>query len=246
MRLMSKRRKFRSPRDVARRVTEAHDLRWRSSVSVLALDQLCAGVIVTDDGGRIIDMNRSAQSIVWLDDGLTVRNDRLCARRAFETAKMVKLIVNATADAKSGVGAGHMLVGRCDGLPPYVLTIARLRTNITVDDRRLALIIVVDRERHSPSEKKLAECFGLSPAEARLAAALLTGRTLSDIAIRAGVRITTVRTQLSAILKKVDAKRQSDLIRILSSAGIGSVTLAAGCLDIALEALQIPLLLAGT
>ena len=70
---------------------------------------------------------RAAESIVRLDDGLNVRNDRLCARRAFETVKIAKLIDGATADAKSDRTAGRMLVGRCDGLPPFVLTVAPLR-----------------------------------------------------------------------------------------------------------------------
>jgi hypothetical protein len=71
---------------------------------------------------------------------------------------MVKLIADATADAKLGAAAGRMLVGRCDGLPPYVLTVAPLRTDRALDDRRFALIVVVDPERHSPSEKDLAAC----------------------------------------------------------------------------------------
>jgi DNA-binding CsgD family transcriptional regulator len=157
---------------------------------------------------------------------------------------MAKLISGATADVKLGAAAGRMLVGRCEGLPPYVLTVAPLRTNMAVDNRRLALIVVVDPQRHSPSAEDLAEFFGLSPAEARLAAALLTGKTLSQIAANNSVRITTLRTQLGSILRKVGADRQSDLIRILSSTGIGSVSLAAGWLDIAAAVAQLPLSLA--
>jgi len=137
-----------------------------------------------------------------------------------------------------------MLVERGDDLPPYVLTVAPLRTDVAVDHPPYTLIVVVDPERHCPSDKDLAEFFGLSPAEARLAAALLTGKTLSQIAAGTGVRITTLRTQLGSILRKVGAERQSDLIRILSSTGIGSVSLAAGWLDIAVTVAQLPLSLA--
>jgi DNA-binding CsgD family transcriptional regulator len=222
-----------------------HDQRRRGSVALGALDQLCAGVIVTDNGGKVIEMNRAAESIVWFGDGLKVRNSRLCARRTFETAKVEKLITAATADAKLAAAAGRMLVGRADGLPSYVLTVAPLHTDMAVDDRRLALIVVVDPLRHSPSEKDLVEFFGLSPAEARLAAALLTGKTLSQIAAITGVRTTTLRTQLGSILRKVGAERQSDLIRILSSTGIGTVSLSAGWFNITEAVTQIPLWLAG-
>ena len=59
--------------------------------------------------------------------------------------------------------------------------------------------------------------FGLSPAECRLAVALADGKKLSEIARQSGLKITTLRTQLSAVLKKVGVERQTDLIRVLSS-----------------------------
>lgn len=245
MRVISQRGKFRSQPATGWSVAGFHNRRWRHSIALGALDQLCAGVIVTDSGGRIIEMNRAAEAIVRLDDGLNVRNDRLCARRAFETAKMATLIDGATADAKSDRTAGRMLVGRCDGLPPYVLTVAPLRTDVAIDHRRYTLIVVVDPERHCPSDKDLAEFFGLSPAEARLAAALLTGKTLSQIAASTGTRITTLRTQLGSILRKVGAERQSDLVRILSSTGIGSVSLSAAWFNIAEAVTQMPLWFSG-
>jgi DNA-binding CsgD family transcriptional regulator len=241
MRTISEPKGGHSPRSIDWSAASFQDRGRRGSVAVGALDQLRAGVIVTNNSGEVIEINRAAEAILQLDDGLNIRNGRLCARRTFETARVAKLIAGATADAKLGTTGGRMLVGRSDGLPPYALTVAPLRTNMAVDDRRLALIVVVDPQRHSPSEEDLAEFFGLSPAEARLAAALLTGKTLSRIAASTGVRITTLRTQLSSILRKVDAERQSDLIRILSSTGIGSVSLSAGWFDIAEAVRQMPL-----
>jgi DNA-binding CsgD family transcriptional regulator len=219
--------------------------KWVSSVALQALDQLAAGIIVTDSGAAVVEMNRAGESIVRLEDGLLIREDRLCARRVFETAKIAKLIFGATAERKPGAAAGRMLIGRCDVLPAYVLTVAPLRTGLAVNERRLALVVVVDPVRHAPSETDLTQFFALSPAEARLAVAMMTGKRLSTIAADRGLQITTVRTQLGSILRKVGVRRQSDLLRILSSTGIGSVSLTAVCFDFALEALQIPLSLAG-
>ena len=183
---IANRRVIRSRRVIGEAVREFHNRKWTPSVAPEALDQLCAGVIVTDSSARVIEMNQAAGSIVRLEDGLNIRNGRLRARRAFETAKIAKLIAGATANAKSGTAAGRMLVGRCDGLPPYVLTVAPLRTDMATDDRGLALMVVVDPQRHSPAAEDLAEFFGLSPAEARLAGALLTGKTLAQIAAGTG------------------------------------------------------------
>jgi len=140
-------------------------------------------VIIADNHGRVVEMNRAAESIVGLEDGLNIRKDRLGAGRAFETDKIGKLIAGATTHGELGAAAGRMLVRRCNSLPPYVLTIVPLRTD-TGDDRQFALIVVVDPARHSPSEKDLTEFFGLSPAEARLAASLLTGKTLNALSDR--------------------------------------------------------------
>jgi DNA-binding CsgD family transcriptional regulator len=225
--------------------TAVRSLRQRSSVVLQAVDRLCTGVIVSDDEGRVVEMNRGAHAMVQLEDGLAIRNGKLCARRTFETAKMAKLISAAAAVGKTGVAAGHMVIGRGDGRPAYVLTVAPLHPDLAIGDRPLAMIVIIDPERHSPSDSELVELFGFSSAEARLAAALMTGKTLTEIAAAFGLRVPTLRTQLRSILKKVGAKRQSDLIRIFSSAGIGSVSLAAGWLDIALDAIQIPLSVAG-
>jgi DNA-binding CsgD family transcriptional regulator len=241
---ISRRRRAASQHLGFRACTAVRSLRWRSSVALQALDRLCSGIIVSDDGGLVVGMNRGAQAMVRLEDGLTVRNGQLCARRAFETAKMAKLIAAAAA-GKPDIAARHMLIGRGDGRPAYLLTVAPLHPDLAIGDRPLAMIVIVDPERHSPADNELVDLFGFSPAEARLAAALMTGKTLTEIAAEFGLRVPTLRTQLRSILKKVGAKRQSDLVRIFSSAGIGSVSLAAGWLNIALDVVQIPLSVAG-
>jgi DNA-binding CsgD family transcriptional regulator len=159
----------------------------------------------------------------------------------FETIKVAKLVACATDGGKPGAAAGHMLIGRGSRLPAYVLTVAPLRTGLLADELLLAMIVVVDPVQHNPSETELVEFFGLSPAEARVAAALLTGRTLAEIAAASGIRITTVRTQLASILRKVGAERQADLVRILSSAGIGSVSLSTAGFNVAEAISQISL-----
>jgi DNA-binding CsgD family transcriptional regulator len=217
---------------------ETHSRKSLTSVALRALDQLRAGVIVTDNCGLVIEMNRAARAIVQLEDGLLIREGRFCARRVFETTKVAKLIAGAT-EVKSRVAAGRMVIGKCGSLPPYVLTVMPLQAE-PFDDQRFAMIIIVDPARYVPSESDLAELFGLSPAEGRVAAALMTGECLSSIAATSGVQITTVRTQLRSILRKVGVKRQFDLVRILSGAGISSIPLSAWWVDVALVGAQIP------
>jgi len=61
----------------------------------------------------------------------------------------------------------------------------------------------------------LAELFGLTSAEAALAADLLAGDELREIAARRGRGINTVRTHLSGLMAKTNVNRQSELIRLI-------------------------------
>src|SRR5260370_39446003 len=127
-----RRRRLRPRRCTWSPTPEVHSRKWRSTVALQALDQLTAGVIIADGRAEVIEMNRAAESIVQLEDGLLIRNDRLCARRAFETGKVTKLIAGATVEGGSGPAAGRMLIGRYDGLPDYVLSVAPLHTGLAV------------------------------------------------------------------------------------------------------------------
>jgi DNA-binding CsgD family transcriptional regulator len=79
------------------------------------------------------------------------------------------------------------------------------------------MLLVADPDARSPSERDLAEFFGLSPAESRLTAALLAGKRLREVATDSGVQITTLRTQLISVLRKVGVSRQAELIRVLAN-----------------------------
>jgi DNA-binding CsgD family transcriptional regulator len=103
----------------------------------------------------------------------------------------------------------------------YLLTVAPLGVELAVYERPLAMLLVADPDGRTPSERDLAEFFGLSPAENRLTGALLAGKTMREAATDFGVRITTLRTQLSSILRKVGVNRQAELIRVLSNIPVG-------------------------
>jgi DNA-binding CsgD family transcriptional regulator len=110
-----------------------------------------------------------------------------------------------------------MRIRRPDARPSYVLRVAPLGADLASHGRPLAVIILADPDHQSPSERDLAEFFGLSPAENRLAVALLAGKRLGEVSRDYGVQITTLRTQLSSILRKTGVTRQVDLIRLLSN-----------------------------
>jgi PAS domain-containing protein/DNA-binding CsgD family transcriptional regulator len=204
-------------RQAARLCVELHNLGWKSSVALRALDQLGAAVIIADSDGRMIQANRAAERVLQRGDGLRIQNGKLRALDVSESAGLEAAIAAAAVEQKTAAAIGRMRVRRHDGRLPYLLTVAPLGADLTVYGRPLAMIVLTDPDECSLSDRNLAEFFGLSPAESRLAVALLAGKKLSEVAMEFGVQITTLRTQLSSILRKTGVTRQIDLIRLLSN-----------------------------
>jgi FixJ family two-component response regulator len=199
----------------SRQDTAPRDL--KATVAMRALDRLAAGIIVTDAQGRVLQMNRAAERIVTVDDGLGIRKGHLVAHRVFETTRLAKLTEAACSGSSSKVLAGRMLERRRNGGEPYVVIVALLGVEPVDEHGPLAIVLADDPDEHAPSRKDLVEFFGLSPAESRLAEALMRGKKLREIAADSGVQVTTLRTQLSSILKKVGVDGQANLVRVLAS-----------------------------
>ncbi|HEY1722100.1 MAG TPA: hypothetical protein VGG27_12705 [Magnetospirillaceae bacterium] len=202
-----------------------HDLdriHWRSTVALHALERIAAGVIVTDSAGRMVDCNSAAQRILQRGDGLVSRNDHVSTRRVFESSKLAKLIA-AACERRDVAASDHMLVVRTSGGPAYTVTVTPMSATLSSHEQPRAMILIVDPDGHKPSAQALADLFGFSRAESQLAIALMHGRTLGEAARERGVRITTARTQLSSMLKKVGAQRQADLVRIIAGTQMADI-----------------------
>lgn len=189
---------------------------YRAPLGFSRLDDLDAGAIFADANGRVIEANKIGEEILRAGDALTLHDGQICARRNFETAKLASLIANATVPG-SAPPAGCMLIARDGGRPALIVRIAPVGPGQSWCAIPLALILVSTPRENLVSERELAELYGLSPAESRLALELVRGKRMKEIVGDFGVQITTLRTQLSAILKKCDVERQSDLVRLIAN-----------------------------
>jgi DNA-binding CsgD family transcriptional regulator len=61
----------------------------------------------------------------------------------------------------------------------------------------------------------VAQHFGLTQVEARLAVMLTDGLALDEIAIHLGVTRTSARTYCKRVLAKTGASRQAELVRLV-------------------------------
>jgi DNA-binding CsgD family transcriptional regulator len=65
----------------------------------------------------------------------------------------------------------------------------------------------------------MSRSYGLTEAELRLLGELLEGGGLKQVADRLGVSLNTVKTQLGSLFSKTGAKRQAELVRMVSRLG---------------------------
>lgn len=81
----------------------------------------------------------------------------------------------------------------------------------------LALLVVYDPllPQRSIDPAVAAECFSLTPAEAKVAARLAGGLSIQEIAEIHHTSANTVKFQVQRVLEKTDTRRQSELVRLL-------------------------------
>lgn len=84
-----------------------------------------------------------------------------------------------------------------------------------IDQPWLVLVTLRPAAASPPvSDRTPAGLLGLTPAEAKLALALLAGRSLAEIGAERGVTDNTLRTQLAKVLRKTDTANQRSLVQI--------------------------------
>jgi DNA-binding CsgD family transcriptional regulator len=108
-----------------------------------------------------------------------------------------------------------------DGQPPlvvHVLPLRRAAHDIFAGAEMLVAATPVSASAVVPSPSILAGLFDLTPAEARLAAALSQGRALKDAASDSNITFKSGRTYLERIFAKTGTHQQSELVALLKSA----------------------------
>ena len=187
------------------------------------LDHLSGSLIVTDSSGRILYMNRRAEALLKSNGGLSAAADGLRASSSNQTAHLREFIARAASTVTgNGKHPGGVIQVQRAGGSPLSLQIAPLASSSGSVDRRPAVaIFIAEPERTAkPNPELLGALLDLSPAEARLTAALVRGETIRQFAREAGVSVNTARTLLSRVFSKTCVSRQAELVGLaLTSTG---------------------------
>ncbi|HEX5421324.1 MAG TPA: hypothetical protein VFY39_15125 [Gammaproteobacteria bacterium] len=186
------------------------------------LDRNAAAVLLLDAHRTVVYANRRAAELGSIGDGVELAA-HLKLARAEDDKPLQRLIDDALLAAASGAASERvrtMRASRPSGKRPYAILVApvTVRPAPMSTIRAAVWISIVDPEHQSPlSKERLREAFGLTEAEARLAALLGAGQDVRCAAERLGITYGTARARLKTLFDKTQTRRQAELIRLLLS-----------------------------
>ncbi len=188
--------------------------------ALAALDTLPAAMLLLDRQGRMLHANAVGAGLLSASDGLGASRNMLVAAAPALTSQLQALVARAAGADRQPPRSGALRLARPSGRASLVLLAVPFphETEWHLPQGPAVLLSVTDPETMPlPPGKHLAELFGLTDAEARLAADLLAGLSRREIAEQRGRGLSTVRTQLARLMTKTDVGRQSELMRLLAS-----------------------------
>jgi DNA-binding CsgD family transcriptional regulator len=187
---------------------------------------LVGAVFVVGRGGRLAYANKSGEDMLAAADGLAVRGPWLKAETSAAHAELMRLIGHATAPDAAQRFGGVAALPRPSGRRALAarVTPGRGPGRLGFASGPLAFVSVTDPEADTPGEaEQLRRVFGLTPAEARVAAEYVAGYDPQAIAERLGLSLNTVRVQIVRIRAKTETSRQGEFIALaLRTLGAGA------------------------
>lgn len=184
------------------------------SAATDALNLVHQPALVLDRRGAVIRTNRAAEDI--FDDDIRVRDRRLQVNDRSAALALGALIdrmaLSADLPQVEPVTIRRRLkkpvIARIHPIPPAAQS--------PFLGARALMILSSLAPKPPLSTNLLTGTFGLSPAEARLAAIMAGGVDLRTAAEELGIARDTARNQLKAIFAKTGAHRQSELVELLA------------------------------
>lgn len=200
------------------------ELRARSEGIEKALNMLTTGVIFLGAKGEVLLMNSAAEQILNSRDGLLLAHGKLGAAVYGESTR-IQAMIGAAVKTGSGSGlsaGGTLLISRRKGRPISVTVAPLHEFSASFSHQPVAVLFISDPDRNPELPVDLLQrCYGLTPAEARLALVLLEGHSLKAAADSCGVTHNTAKSQLKSVFLKTEVQRQGELIRLLlNTAGV--------------------------
>jgi len=212
----------------ALRMQESLGRRESQSIGAELLSRMRQPMILVDHQRRIHYSNESGRQLLHradlvyeLDGQLVCRDTESDHELTIALRDLVLVPVSTHGDASHPGDRRSFRLRRREGVK-VAATLLALRPESTLGtfgrDARALFTVFEPGAAPSIDPFLLSATFDLTPAEARIAAMIVGGRSTEDCANELHVKISTVRSQLLSVFAKTGATGQADLVRLILTA----------------------------
>lgn len=207
---------------------ELHSQRTRDTFGHIAraFDYVSFGIVLLDANAVVRFANKASRNMANSVAGMSldgvVRLAGIRPMEAFRTA--FDAATRVTDPAEDFIEC--LPVSRSDGQRDILLMVCALACQHDQDpDDPIVMLIMADpAHRPSVATNALESLFGLTPTEAQIANAFAEGRRTEEIARHFAISMTTVNFHKRNLFEKTGTNRQADLIALLLSLPVSSVS----------------------
>lgn len=192
------------------------------------LDHLVLGCLLLDGDGQLLCVNRAAREIVDKHQGIELTHGRVHLQDRAAQRALDKAIANAVAARaqEGGRYRGELVrLQAQDGVLLGMLATPAPLFDYYYQGRHVPSVIIylselteslaMQQVSGGSAAELIAQLLDLTRQEARLAALLACGQTISEAAGQMGIAVTAARNYSKNIYAKLGIKGQTDLVRIL-------------------------------
>lgn len=173
---------------------------------------------------EVLSANAQAKQILSARDGVFLRRDSLRCSQSSDQKKLeeaCQALLPTARDDEPARQTCSISIERSSSDTKWDVHIRRVsKQNVVFDEGGPELVLLLQGPVRdcAPSQSRLIEMLGVSPAEAKLIAHLVDGLTLTAAAEALGVSRNTARAQLSSVFSKTGVNRQNQLVKLVSEA----------------------------
>ncbi|MCY3884842.1 MAG: LuxR C-terminal-related transcriptional regulator [Gammaproteobacteria bacterium] len=208
---------------VRQALTDAGTSAMTSTAEALSAKRI--GIVLLNRSGQIVETNDHARVLLGKGIGLTDSKGHLFAKHVDDNIALSKLLAEALETSVVDARGGVISIRRADEgfFTLYVSPFSNSDMHAFGDFGGVAVMVMIVDPMDKPQVDpiRLATALNLTPAQARVAAALAAGATVQSIAASTYRSEAVVRWHLKQIMSHLGIFSQRDLVRIvLTTPGI--------------------------
>lgn len=186
----------------------------------LALERVDRGVIICDASFRVAFRNGKADDILKRNVGLWVNSDGMLVARGSKSTRQFAVLLSAAVEASIARRELEDQIFSLEQGPQRITLVVTPLQGAGVGSMAQGVLVTLHDWSWGTqiSDDLLKTLFDLTDAEATVAAKLVSGQSLSDIAVTSGRSRETIKYHLNNIFRKTGTRRQGELVSLLSRA----------------------------